>query len=278
MAGDYNAKHEFWGSRITLHKGRELKTAIDELQLNVSSTREPTYWPSDSKKNPDLVDFCVIKGIASNYINSESYFKLSSDHSPILITLTTTVMRKVTNCKLHNNKTNWQSFREMVSTNLNQKISFKIEDDITLAVEHFNECVQQAAWGSTSTKTEYTASLNCSPIIKNKINEKRKMRKLWQITRCPEIKKKLSYLIKEIKVLLNKETNEGIQNYLKKLDITAATNYSLRKATKNSSNLGSLPLPYLKQMVNGLEVKRKNLKHLPNICLQSLDLTQIWAR
>lgn len=240
MAGDYNAKHEFWGSRITLHKGRELKTAIDELQLNVSSTREPTYWPSDSKRNPDLVDFCVIKGIASNYINSESYFKLSSDHSPILITLTTTVMRKVTNCKLHNNKTNWQSFREMVSTNLNQKISFKIEEDITLAVEHFNECVQQAAWGSTSTKTEYTASLDCSPIIKNKINEKRKMRKLWQITRCPEIKKKLNYLIKEIKVLLNKETNEGIQNYLKKTRYNSSNKLFATESNKKTQATSDL--------------------------------------
>lgn len=143
-AGDYNAKHENWGSRIILHEGRELKRAIDELQLNVLSTREPTYWPSDRKRNPDLVDFCISKGIASNYINSESCFELSSDHSPIIVSLTTTVIKKTSNCKLHNNKTNWQNFRE-ISINLNLKISLKNEEDITLAVEHFNECIQQAA-------------------------------------------------------------------------------------------------------------------------------------
>lgn len=72
--GDYNAKHEYWRSKITLHKGRELKRAMDELKLNITSTGEPTYWLSDRKRNPDLVNFCITKGIAGNYIKSESCF------------------------------------------------------------------------------------------------------------------------------------------------------------------------------------------------------------
>jgi hypothetical protein len=28
---------------------------------------EPTYWPSDRNKLPDLVDFCVTKGIPQDF-------------------------------------------------------------------------------------------------------------------------------------------------------------------------------------------------------------------
>lgn len=50
--GDYNAKHTDWGSRTITPKGRELNSTIRQLNLQVSSTGEPTYWPSDVNKKP----------------------------------------------------------------------------------------------------------------------------------------------------------------------------------------------------------------------------------
>jgi hypothetical protein len=47
---------------------------------------EPTYWTSDTNKLPDLVDFCVTKGIPQDFAVARSCFDLSSDHSPVLIT------------------------------------------------------------------------------------------------------------------------------------------------------------------------------------------------
>jgi hypothetical protein len=52
------------------------------------STGEPTYWPSDRNKLPDLMDFCVTKGIPQDLAVAKSCFDLSSDHSPVLITIT----------------------------------------------------------------------------------------------------------------------------------------------------------------------------------------------
>jgi hypothetical protein len=51
-------------------------------------TGEPTYWPSDRNKLPDLTDFCVTKGISQDFTEAKSCFHLFSDHSPVLITLT----------------------------------------------------------------------------------------------------------------------------------------------------------------------------------------------
>jgi len=64
--GDYNAKHVFWGSRLTLPRGRELFKVVENLGLGIVSSGHPTYWPSDNGKIPDLLDFCITKGISSN--------------------------------------------------------------------------------------------------------------------------------------------------------------------------------------------------------------------
>jgi hypothetical protein len=46
----------------------------------------PTYIYDN--KLPDLVDFCVTKGIPQDFATVKSCFDLSSDHSPVSVTLT----------------------------------------------------------------------------------------------------------------------------------------------------------------------------------------------
>jgi len=45
-AGDYNAKHTQWESKLTSPRRRELFKAIDTINLSTVSTGEPTYWPA----------------------------------------------------------------------------------------------------------------------------------------------------------------------------------------------------------------------------------------
>ena len=61
--GDYNAKHSHWGSRLITPRGRELFKAMQSENLSRVSTGEPTYWPSDRRKVPDLIDFGVVTRI-----------------------------------------------------------------------------------------------------------------------------------------------------------------------------------------------------------------------
>jgi hypothetical protein len=76
-----NAKHAQWGARLITPKGRNLLEAMHRLNCNYLSTGELTYWPSDHNKLPDLLDFFIYKGIATNYAQIESNHKLSSDHT-----------------------------------------------------------------------------------------------------------------------------------------------------------------------------------------------------
>jgi len=87
--GDYNAKHTHWGSRLVNPKGKQLYNAVIKAnnKLGHVSPGRPTYWPTDSKKLPDLIDFAITKNIPRSLISAECLSDLSSDHSPVLIKL-----------------------------------------------------------------------------------------------------------------------------------------------------------------------------------------------
>jgi endonuclease/exonuclease/phosphatase (EEP) superfamily protein YafD len=88
VAGDWNAKHTAWGTRLTTPKDRNLLNVIQQNNLNYMSTGEPTYWPTNLNKMPDLADFAITKGILDICSSTKSNLDISSDHSPIVITLT----------------------------------------------------------------------------------------------------------------------------------------------------------------------------------------------
>lgn len=227
--GDYNAKHPQWGSRLTSPRGRTLYKILEKYHLETIATGEPTYWPSDTNKIPDAIDFAIIKGISKNKIRTESCLELSSDHSPIILEVSQNILVKDKPPKLHNKYTKWDRFREEVLNNVNLKRSLKTHDDIIEAVEHFNQCVQQAAWNATPAIVDRTNEIYCSKVIRDTIKEKRKLRKNWQSTRHPEDKTKLNKATKELKRLLHQEQNFRLQQYLKNLTATDTTDYSLWK-------------------------------------------------
>jgi hypothetical protein len=85
--GDYNTKHTDWGSGLISPRGRVVLKTMQCHNYRHLSSGEPTYWPTDGNKLPDLVDFCITKGISPNYVFAKSCFELSSDHTAVLITL-----------------------------------------------------------------------------------------------------------------------------------------------------------------------------------------------
>jgi hypothetical protein len=123
--GDYNAKHTDWGSRLIIPRGRVVLKTMEQLHLHHLSTGEPIYWPSDRNKRADLLDFCVIKGIPHDSALTRSCLDLSSDHSPVLITLNLLALHQAPQLTLCNRKTNWDYFRHPLSTNLTLHVPLK---------------------------------------------------------------------------------------------------------------------------------------------------------
>lgn len=229
--GDYNAKHPQWGSRIINPKGRELYKTLRTNNLLPISTGEPTYWPTDRRRKPDLLDFGITKGVPENCITAESCLDLSSDHSPVIIRLSTRIIPKVTPPTLSSKRTNWENYRELIKTHLTLKIPLKTAGDVEQGVEQFVKIIQQAAWSSTPDQMKHTNRDTCCPLIRQKIMDKRILRKQWQKTRSPQDKTKFNKAAKRLKHLLQDEKNKAIQNYLQSLTPTEHTEYSLWRAT-----------------------------------------------
>jgi hypothetical protein len=97
------------------------------------STRQPTYWPSDPSKIPDLVYFCITKRIDAKRFTVESRLDLTSDHIPILIIMFTHIPGKSKNPSLNSKKTNCNCFRETVHELITLEIPLKTEIDIEAA-------------------------------------------------------------------------------------------------------------------------------------------------
>jgi hypothetical protein len=81
------------------------------------STGSPAYWPSDSGKIPDLLDFFISGGISKSYFEVNSNFDLSSDHTPVIGRISTTVINVNEVPRLHNKSTDWQTYKKKLRIN-----------------------------------------------------------------------------------------------------------------------------------------------------------------
>ena len=231
--GDWNAKNTYWGSRLITTRGRELKKAIDKFSLVVHSTGEPTYWPTDTNKTPDLIDFFISKGMSELYTRMESCLDGTSDHTPIICTVSTTIIWKEAPNTLYNRKTDWEAFREYIDVNINLSIRLKTEEDIESATLYATNLIQKAAWLSTPFLSSKRTPQDISVKIKEKIAKKRRLRRKWQTSRNHRYKRELNKEQKELKQMLGENENQTLQDKLQTLSPHQADDYSLWKITKS---------------------------------------------
>ncbi len=205
---------------------------MENNHLDFISSGHPTYWPTDRKKIPDLLDFCITKNIPRVYTEAENSYDLSSDHSPVIIKLYANAVKEITPRSLTNKKTNWKLFKNLLDINCHLNIPLKNAKDIDSALDSLTFLLKESAAESTPVYKTLPKKISTSATIQKLITEKRKIRRQWQVSRSPLLKTKLNKAIKELKNALSEERNENLSNYLCELSATEATDYSLWKATK----------------------------------------------
>nr|XP_012234580.1 PREDICTED: RNA-directed DNA polymerase from mobile element jockey-like [Linepithema humile] len=236
IGGDFNAKHTHWGSRLITTKGRELLKAINKYKCEVISTGKPTYWPTDADKISGLIDFYISKNISSNYMKIEDNLELSLDHSPIILTLSESIIQKPRNPVMVNKKTGWEGFRMTIEERIQLTVPLQTEEQLDFEVEKFVNDIQQSAWENTPEIKRKLKGNNYPKEILKLISEKRKARKKWHQTRAPQDKARLNKLTSQIKEEIKQLKNDTISEFLRGLTNDSSTEYSLWKATKNSKD------------------------------------------
>ena len=177
--GDYNAKHTQWGSGLVTVRGKNLLKSIITSNLNYLTTYEPTYWPTDTNKIPDLLDFFVTRNISPRYVQINSSAELSSGHSPVIATVSSAIIENTPNGFIHNQLTNRQLFREVFNRSTSASILLKTKEDIETTTEYLYTSIINAIRSSKPTKT-FISKREYPYFILKKITEKRRLRRVWQ--------------------------------------------------------------------------------------------------
>ena len=269
LGGDFNAKNTYWGSRLTTTKGKELLNAIRKIKGNVMSTGKPTYWPTDTQKIPDLIDFFIYKNLSSNFLHIEDSYEMSSDHSPIILTLSETAILRENHCTLVNKHTDWESFKLDLDSVIDLKVPLKNPHQLDTESRVFTENIQKCAWKNTPILKKIAGNNNYPIEIRKLIAEKRKQRKKWQQTRFPKDKSLLNHLSKNLHRQIQKFHDETMQSCLSQLTSDRTTDYSLWRTIKQT-NKPVMPIPPIKQSngnwaVNNQQKASRFAEHLEQI-------------
>jgi carboxylesterase type B len=205
----------------------------EENHLHLSSG-EPTYWPSDSNKHPDLLDFFITKATSSHYADTVSNLDLTSDHTPVKGTIRTKVIYISPKPSMYNNRTDWGLFKENVRNNFRLNTSLKTEREIDEATNDLITTIQRAAWSAPPITTKTIRNdVNIPHEILQLVREKRRAREKWYRTRNPVDKNLHNRLANNLKTKINAVKQETYQHFLSQLSTTDNTIWKLTKNGKS---------------------------------------------
>ncbi len=241
--GDYNAKHSMWGSRIITTRGRELAKVIERRNYEAISSGQPTYWPSDCRKTPDVIDFFVVNHIHRHQCHVSTIADLSSDHIPVLLTLAARVHPRTSPISLVNRYTDWDLFRSHIDGATGHHLPISDTASLERAVHNFTFAMQEAARLSTPSLPLPIYPL--SALFTNLCRQRRHARKHWQQTRSPQALLELRRLNCQVRNALRKTRNDALQTHLSSLSPRKESDYSLWKGTRKFRRAPIPPLPPL---------------------------------
>ncbi|CAH2265380.1 jg13337 [Pararge aegeria aegeria] len=206
VGGDWNAKHLHWGSRLITTRGTELKNFVDKNFLTTIATPEPTHWPTDPNRLPDVLDCFIFKGLSRSFFTITSSLDGSSNHIPVILTIGTTILKKqnVEPSPVCCKRTVWEAFRSIVNEELQLQIAHKSEEDIDDATNVLMTTIQSACWKCTPEDTSPLERHVVLAEIKLVILEKRRLRRLLHNSRHPQDKTVFNKASKDLKTIIAK--------------------------------------------------------------------------
>ncbi|KAL4141647.1 hypothetical protein QTP88_004249 [Uroleucon formosanum] len=214
MAGDLNAKHTNWGCRVSNPNGTKLLSFIANTPYAINAPNEPTYFPSDCNRQPDILDILLIKSIPFS-CTQEALAELDSDHIPIKITINSSSQSYQSNNSLFKGKPNWNIFSNQINTNLIIPKTIPTIQAAEQMSEHLTAVIADAARACSKPTLHNTKDIGyLPPYLFSLIQRKHQARRIWQNQRNTENKKLLNKLTKEVRTALQNNRVSSYNSYL----------------------------------------------------------------
>ncbi|CAG9574829.1 unnamed protein product [Danaus chrysippus] len=124
---------------------------------------------------------------------------MMSDHQPVLVTIDPAPIRRGIPSPRH--RQDWHIFADHLSKNLR---SFQVDspDDVDRLALELTESITRALEASRLSTTSHRKRAQLPAGIRDMIEDKRRLRRLYQRTRCPTIKSQLNAMAERVSAVL----------------------------------------------------------------------------
>ncbi|CAF4952532.1 unnamed protein product [Pieris macdunnoughi] len=144
-------------------------------------------------------------------MTTEACTDLSSDHTPVILNMSSSVVLVQPAEKLHNKSTNWEMYKDKITMEIKLTNPLKTVEDIEEAIESFNKIIFEAVTIATKVRKNLPLTLNKYPkTIKDKISKRRILRKIWHESRYPADETAFNRSSNELKDLIKSFTNNNL--------------------------------------------------------------------
>ena len=239
IIGDFNAHNTIWGSTHTDARGKTIETLIDQNNLILLNTGQPTHFQSNA--NPSVLDL----SISTINISSKIHWNIcnnsmGSDHQPILITYNETPnLEDSFTPRWKFTKADWKQFEQKCHENLTLS-TFDPTKPIHENLENFQTTLIEIA-SNTIPKTKKPSKKRkllpyWNDTIKNAIYERNRAHNKWKKSNTTEnhiaYKKAKSQATRTIKL----ESQQFWQNYCNSINSSTKLSSVWRMSKRMNGN------------------------------------------
>jgi retron-type reverse transcriptase len=234
-AGDFNAKHQAWGSRVANRNGRILYELADAIDLLVEAPPEPTYY-SPLGHRADTLDIALLKNVPLqtrlHVVNA-----LNSDHLPVLMHIGDEANDENLNTQVQ--ITNWPLFAEILETDFGPIPRIESVEDLENAAGVFEEKITTAMTNSTRNRVEPRQKEILPQWIIDLIRTKNRARRLAFRTGAAVDRTEANRLGNEVKYALIDHRNDRWERKLESLSTEDNSIWRMAKALRSDKK----PIP-----------------------------------
>jgi hypothetical protein len=208
IAGDPNAKHKHWNSRLPTSRSSLLRDYVDRNSCLIYRPDSPTTAPYTHQATPDVLDIVVVNDFVLP-VHLTVCAALSSDHLPILID---------TSCRssFHNRpdrpdftRMDWAALQTCLEHRLPTNSVVVDEEAIDKCLEELSSAIKEARAASAPRRRPRANPRPPPPAsIQDEIRLKKRLRRQWQITTDPALKAQINRLQRSVTWQLNEWRND----------------------------------------------------------------------
>lgn len=195
LAGDLNAKHPSWNSRIANANGRILRSFTDETGILTDAPTDHTFYPSSERQRSDVLDVVVIKDVRLVH-RVTTLNELSSDHLPVLLQLGDVPDPRV---PVERSTVSWPAFTDHLQHNMGPIRPIRNAQELDEAVERLTGAIEDSLRYATNKMPVRDRRWVLPAHIRELMRERERVRRSYQRSWDPDLKRRYNRLRDQVR-------------------------------------------------------------------------------